>query len=263
MEYLSLLALAYVLLLGLLIVFQRSLMYFPDQNLPLPPDGATLVSITGSGGLALPGWYKAPASDDAPVYLWFHGNAGNLSYFWDKAVMLTAGGAGLLLPEYRGYGGAPGKPNEADMVRDGQAAYDFLIGQGISADRIVIYGLSLGTGIATQAAAHRPARALVLEAPFSSTLDVAQWRFPIFPIGLFMQDTFNSVASINERGGVPLLIVHGTADVVVPYRFGERLFEAAEQPKQHIGIEGGGHVDLFAYEGVVQQIIAFAEQQAG
>lgn len=229
----------YLLGLVLLMLFQRGLMYFPDPNLPAPPRSATQVDIEGR-----PAWYRAPAEPDAPIYLFFHGNAGNLAYFWPVMQQLTADGAGLLMPEYPGYGGARGPVTEATLIEAGEAAYRLLRAQGVAPARIILYGLSLGSGVAVQLAHRQPAAGLILEAPFSSALDIARWRFPIYPVDWVMQDRFDSLALIGEVH-LPLLVIHGTADRVIPYRFGQRLFAAANSPKTMLTVEGAGHNDLF------------------
>ncbi|MEM6902383.1 MAG: alpha/beta hydrolase [Pseudomonadota bacterium] len=246
MEYLWLIAISYVLLLGFLAVGQRSLMYFPDQDLPSAPADFVATSYQTRDGLTIPAWYRAPAGPDDPVLLFFHGNAGNLGYFVDKVRPVTVDGAGLYMAEYRGYGGAPGSPTENDLVADGLAALAALERQGVSVDRIVLYGLSLGSGIAVQVAARQagkgqPVAAVVLEAPYSSTLDIAQWRFPVFPVALVMRDTFKSTDFIADIDA-PLLILHGTRDHIIPQRFGKRLFEQAVEPKAFVSLEGETHI---------------------
>ncbi|MBV6632461.1 MAG: alpha/beta hydrolase [Alphaproteobacteria bacterium] len=246
MEYLWLIAISYVVLLGFLALAQRSLMYFPDQDLPAPPSDFTATSYQSHDGLTIPAWYRAPQNDAMPVILFFHGNAGNLSYFVDKVRPNTADGAGLYMAEYRGYGGAPGSPTERDLVVDGLSALEALEAKGISPDRVVLHGLSLGSGVAVQVAAQRakdgkPVAAVILEAPYSSTLEIAQWRFPVFPVGLVMRDTFKSTVFIADIGA-PLLILHGTRDGIIPQRFGRKLFDAAVEPKTFISLEGENHI---------------------
>ncbi len=248
-EFLTLIGISYVVLFIALTVFQRSVMYFPDRQVPPPPPGVSVVTIETADGLAIPAWYQPPANDEAPIIVWFHGNAGNVSYFWAQASMLTRDGAGLLMPEYRGYGEAPGSPSEAALVADGKAFVADLLAQGVSPERIVVYGLSLGSGIAVQVAADAavngaPLAGVVLESPYSSTLDIAQWRFPVFPVALVMKDTFKSTDFIAQIH-TPLLVLHGTDDGIIPYRFGQKLFSAAVAPKEFVTIEGGAHVNLF------------------
>ncbi|MEO0393695.1 MAG: alpha/beta hydrolase [Pseudomonadota bacterium] len=271
MEFIVLIGIAYVVLLLALAVFQRSVMYFPDRNVPTVPTGAELITVTSDDGLAIPAWYQPPAYDQAPVIVWFHGNAGHLGYFWPQAVALTRQGAGLLMPEYRSYGGAPGKPSEAALVADGKAFVNALKSQGLPSDRIVLYGLSLGSGIAVQVAHNEaknnePVAGVVLESPYSSTLDIARWRFPIFPVSLFMKDTYKSTDFI-DKISAPLLVLHGDADGIIPYRFGQKLFRQAAAPKEFVTIPGGGHVNLFgpgmaSEDGtpVLSVVLAFLDQ---
>ena len=264
-EIIALCVFSYVALLLALVVFQRSAMYFPDRAVPELPPGASLVHIDTDDGLSIPAWYKAPTAEGAPVIIWFHGNAGNLSYFWAKAVQMTRNGAGVLMPEYRGYGGAPGKPTEANLVADAISAYNYLNGKGYAGSDVIVYGLSLGSGIAVQLAEYAaqeqgtPVNRVILEAPYSSTLDVARWRFPVFPVSLFMLDRYDSVSRITAIKA-PLLIVHGVLDGVIPQRFGSKLFDAAAEPKQFMSIEQGGHNDLFAFPDVLPGMLAFMDE---
>ena len=270
-EFLVLIGIAYLVLFIALTVFQRSVMYFPDRNVPSPPTGVSEVTVTADDGLEIPAWYQPPAHDDAPIIVWFHGNAGNVSYFWPQARLLTLNGAGLLLPEYRGYGDAPGSPSEAALVSDGKAFVADLIEQGVSPDRIIVYGLSLGSGVAVQVAEHMaandmPVAGVILESPYSSTLDVAQWRFPVFPVSLVMKDTFKSTDLI-ERIDARLMILHGDQDGIIPHRFGQKLYAQAVEPKEFVTIAGGGHVNLFgpgmmAEDGrpVLDHVLAFIGQ---
>lgn len=263
MEYVWLLVISYVAVVAILALAQRSLMYFPDDNLPPPPSDFTATTFQTHDGLTIPAWFKPPQTEDAPVLLFFHGNAGNLSYFVDKVRPTTSNGAGLYMPEYRGYGGAPGSPNEADLVADGIAALEALGAQGINANRVVVYGLSLGSGIAVQLAAHQadkgePLAAVILEAPYSSTLDVAQWRFPIIPVGLFMKDTFKSTDFIADISA-PLIILHGTKDGIIPQRFGKRLFERAVAPKEFVSLERENHI-MDGRGRVRREILGFLER---
>lgn len=262
-EFIILACFCYVSLLLALAVFQRSVMYFPDRTVPAVPEGVSLVHIDTIDGLRIPAWYKPPATPDAPVIIWFHGNAGNLSYFWPKAAVLTANGAGLLLPEYRGYGGAPGKPTETNLVADGKAALNWAKSQNIKSEQVVLYGLSLGSGIAVQIAASaakqgEPVARVILEAPYSSTLDVAKWRFPLFPVGLVMQDTYMSTEYIQDIAA-PLLIIHGVNDGIIPQRFGRKLYDHAVDPKQFLSVRDRGHNDLYTDPAVILALMAFLE----
>ena len=154
----------------------------------------------------------------------------------------------MLLAEYRGYGGNPGTPSEEGFYADGRAALDFLAAREVPAARIVLYGESLGTGVAVQLALERRVGAVVLEAPFTSAVDVGADIYPFLPVRLLARDRFDSIAKIAAIGA-PLLVLHGEADKVVPVRFGRALLAAARQPKEGVFVPGAGHADLYQHGG--------------
>ena len=236
--------------LVVLFVLQRSLMYFPDPNRVAPAQASTLqtppteIVLQTPDGESLIGWWYPP-SDEAPTILHFHGNGGGLGIRTLRYDFYATHGFGVLAMSYRGYSGSTGSPSEAHLVADAQLAVDWLDRQGIPTQDVIIYGESLGTGVAVQTAARHDVKAVVLESPYTSTRAVAQTRFPIFPVGLLMQDQFESdqyIASIDA----PLLIVHGRRDRIIPFRFGEALFALANEPKTFISLDNGGHIPLYA-----------------
>ncbi len=163
---------------------------------------------------------------------------------------------------YRGYSGSTGHPTEKALVSDGLLAYDYLKAQGVAPSRIVLYGESLGTGIATQVASQRQTAAVILEAPFASVAAEAKAHFGIFPIDWLLLDRFDSMANIG-RIEAPLLILHGSQDSVIPANSSHALFEAANEPKQHVEFERGGHNDLFSFGALEQVRLFFAKYLVG
>jgi len=166
------------------------------------------------------------------------------------------------LVSYRGYAGNPGTPTEEGLYADGRAALGFLAERGIGPGGVVLYGESLGSGVAVdvarQQAASEPVAAVILESPFSSIADVAQTHYPFVPARWLVKDRFDSVAKIAAIG-TPLLILHGGRDRVVPQRFGRRLFAAAAQPKENRWFDEAGHSDLYSH-GAAQVATAFIER---
>jgi len=229
--------------------FQRDLMYFPDGQPRVAPstyamlDGVQEVSFTTADGLTLVAWY-APAPANQPTVVMFHGNGGSLRGERYRLKYFKDAGMGALLVAYRGYSGNAGTPNEQGLYADARAALDWLDQNGVASTSIVLYGISLGTGVATKMAAERDFAAVVLESPYTSTVDVAAHRFPIVPVTLLMEDRFESLARIRAITE-PLLIMHGDADTVIPQHFGRQLFEAANQPKEGFWPHGLGHSDIF------------------
>ena len=240
----------YVALVGVGFAGQRRLMYFPDRERPTPaaagvPDMAE-VELRTADGLSLVAWHRPPTRDGAPTLVYFHGNAGNIGLRADKVRPYLDAGLGVLLTTWRGYSRNPGSPSEQGLYDDGRAALAFLQDAGANPENTVLYGESLGTGVAVHLAAElaSPPFAVVLEAPYSSIADVAQWRMPLAPVRPLVLDRFESSAKV---GGIdaPLLVVHGDLDGTVPARFGKRLFAAAANPKEGVFLPSAGHNDLY------------------
>jgi len=187
-------------------------------------------------------WYLPPEKDK-PVFLFFHGQGASLESGKWRYYRLRKNGFGFLAIAYRGFSSSEGKANEKGLFLDGLAAYDFLISKGIKADDIIIHGHSLGSGVATYVASKREARALILESPFSSALEVAQERLKFFPIKLLMRDKFENTKYIKDVH-IPLLVVHGEKDEIIPAKFGKKLFDNANSPKKFILFKNGNHNDL-------------------
>ena len=155
--------------------------------------------------------------------------------------MLTSRGYGLLSVSYRGYGGSSGSPTQSGLLQDGEAAYWEARARGYDGDRIVLMGASLGTGVAIATAVTHEVAALVLEAPYLSALDIAAARYPIFPVRWLMLDQFRSDLAIRDIH-VPVLMVHGEKDDIVPLTSAKRLFEVANEPKTFVSVYGGDHL---------------------
>jgi fermentation-respiration switch protein FrsA (DUF1100 family) len=243
---------------GALLALQRKMIYFPSPNAPVRSEfGAsdmTEVSYRTADGLELRSWYKAPSRPNRPVIVYFHGNAGHIGHRAEKVRPYLAAGYGVLLAEYRGYGGLPGSPTEEGLYADGRAALDYLARLD-GPDLPVLYGESLGTAVAVQMAVERPSHAVVLEAPLTSAVDIARRRFPIYPAGVMLRDRYDSIAKIG-RVTAPVLIVHGERDEIVPVEQGHRLLEAANKVKEGIFLPEAGHNDLYFF-GADAQILDF------
>jgi fermentation-respiration switch protein FrsA (DUF1100 family) len=217
-----------------------------DENVLTTADGEKIIL-----------WHM-PAKPGRPVILYFHGNGDFLAGFFGRFRELIADGTGVVVPAYRGYAGSSGAPSEEGLLKDAAAAYAFTTAR-YSPDRIVAWGFSLGTGVAVALAAEKPVAKLILEAPFSSTVDVAASLFWYMPVRLVMRDQFRSDKRI-ERVRVPLLVMHGSDDHAIPIRFGERLFALGHEPKRFVKIPGGGHENLasFGAIGIARQFIGAA-----
>jgi hypothetical protein len=188
------------------------------------------------------------------VVLYLHGNGGALVHRAERFRALTSRGFGLLAIDYRGYGGSSGSPSEAGMGVDAETAYVFAAAR-YATNEIAVWGESLGTGVAVALAAERPVGHVVLEAPFTSAVDIAARHYPFVPVRLLMKDQFRSDARIGAIAA-PLLILHGARDSVVPIEFGERLFALAREPKRFIRYPDGEHEDLDRF-GALDAALAF------
>jgi fermentation-respiration switch protein FrsA (DUF1100 family) len=237
---------------------QRKLMYFPDLERTLPAEvgltGVVERVIETPDGERVIAWY-AKARPSRPTLLYFHGNGGSLLNRRDPAKLLTEGGRGLLLSSYRGYSGSTGKPGEAGLRTDARTAYEWLRAR-VPADSIVLYGESLGSGVAVGLATERPVGGLILDAPFTSTADVAGHHYWYLPVWL-LRDQYRSIDRIHELR-CPLLVIHGDRDGVIPIALGERLFAAAPEPKRFVTLPGVDHVSVLE-RGGLEPVRAFLD----
>ena len=224
---------------------QRSLMYFPESA-HTPPAEAGLpeaeeVTLTSADGERLVAWH-VPSRGFKPVIVYFHGNGGALRYRVDRFRKLIKDGIGLVALEYRGYGGSTGTPSEAGLIADAEAAYGFAAAR-YKVQQLVLWGESLGSGVAVALAAEKPVGRVILEAPFTSTAAVASLRYWYMPVRFLMKDQFRSDERIGKLTE-PLLILHGQHDRVVPYAMGEQMFGLAKGRKHIVRFLDGGHEDL-------------------
>ncbi|HEX5507951.1 MAG TPA: alpha/beta hydrolase, partial [Pseudolabrys sp.] len=234
------LAVLYCGALALMFAFQRRLMYFPGPRCAAPeacglPE-AEEIELTSSDGEQLVAWHVAPRGQK-PLIIYFQGNAGGLDLRAERFRTLVADGNGLLALCYRGYGGSSGHPTEKGLLRDARAAYDFAAAH-IAPQRIVLFGESLGTGLAVALAAERPVGALVLDAPFTSAADIGAAAYPYLPVRWLIRDAFRSDERI-VKVHAPLLVLHGEQDRIVPIGSGERLFALAHEPKTFVRFASG------------------------
>ena len=245
----------------LMALFERSLIFFPTRY----PDGMwdTETAARGTGcviedhfftardGTRLHGWWcrRLESRSDDPVLLFFHGNAGNLSHRVDLLIELaTRTPASVFVVGYRGYGRSEGRPKEAGLYLDARAAWSHLTkGSGVGVDRIVIFGKSLGGGVAVDLALEAPAAGLIVESSFTSIPDMAGAHYPFVPKFL-VRTQMNSVVKV-PLISIPKLFIHSQNDRVVPYRLGRELFDAAAEPKRFHEVVGAGHNDTWLVGG--------------
>jgi fermentation-respiration switch protein FrsA (DUF1100 family) len=237
----------YVGVLILLLALENRLVYYPstaaDSWEQPPNDRVVDVTLPTSAGVSIHAWWF-PKEGATGAILYCHGNAGNLSHRGQSMLALQKEmGESVLIFDYPGYGKSEGKPSEAGCYAAADAAYDWLLDvQKFPGDQILLYGGSLGGGVAVELATRRPHRALLLAKTFTSMPDVGQHLYPWLPVRWLMRNRFDNLAKIGKCAG-PVVIANGTADALVPFSQGERLFAAANGPKLFYPLQGGDHND--------------------
>ena len=231
-----------------LCIYQRDLLYYPSHTYVSLHDANANQSfreihVRTDDGLDLIDWY-APATTKPSTFVFFHGNADSLSTASEVAEPYIAAGYGFLVAEYRGYSGLPGKPTEAGLHDDGRAAMKGLMAQGVKSENIFLFGHSLGTGVATQMAEEFHVGGLMLLAPYLSIPKMAQHNYPIYPVEFVVLDRFENGAKIGKIH-VPLLIVNGENDQLIPPSQGKLLYSLANEPKEFHSLPRRGHNDAF------------------
>lgn len=229
---------------------QGRLIYFPTREPPPAPEalgltGVETTRLRTSDGLSLLAWRLPSATEAAPVIIFLHGNAGSLAHRASRVRQFQREGWGAILVEWRGFGGNAGEPREAGLLADAEAALGLLRAEGVAAGRIVLWGESLGTGVAVRLAAERPddVAAVVLESPYTSLLALAGWHYPWAPARLLLRDRYDILSRIGTVRA-PILVIHGGRDEVVPAAMSRAVAAAAtatlwEAPQ-------AGHMDLTA-----------------
>jgi fermentation-respiration switch protein FrsA (DUF1100 family) len=240
---------------------QRRLIYFPDPTEPRPASsvlaatGATDVTFETDDGLALEGWFvPAPHPGSRGAVLVFNGNAGCRSHRAGIARAFRRIGLAVLLFDYRGYGGNPGWPDEPGLIADGRAARRYLASRpDVDPSRVVFYGESLGAAVAIATAADEPPAALILCSPFTSLVDVARVHYPWLPVGLMLQDRWPSAERVRQLG-LPLAVLAGERDEIVPYEQSVALFEVVPgAAKAFFPIAGAYHNDDYVTDPAVME----------
>ena len=248
----------YSIVLAVLFVAQRHILFRPDRTMPLAErvgqPGLEAIRVASTGGLDLLAWYL-PAPPGAPVVLYLHGNAGHIGHRGERVRHIAAQGWGALFVEYRGYGGNPGTPSEAGLRDDAAAGLAALRQRGIAPTRIVVWGESLGSGLATALAAREPVGAVVLETPYTAIADIARQRYRFAPVDLLLKDRFESLAYVPAIRA-PILVAVAGRDRVVPPAMGKALYAAATALAELWVAEEGGHTDLLQF-GLIEAVADF------
>jgi fermentation-respiration switch protein FrsA (DUF1100 family) len=246
-----------VLIILFIMIFPRfiekRLIFHPDRgNDSITPDAYGIdyddVTFRTEDGLNLHGWFipgkKSSPDDDLHTLLWFHGNAGNINHRLDNIKMLyDRVPVNVFIIDYRQYGRSEGKVSEQGTYIDAKAALAYLHSRkDINHDKVIFFGRSLGSAVAVELALKEKCCAMILETPFTSIKEMGKKLYPFLPISLLLRTKYDSLAKIRDIK-VPILIMHGDNDKLVPFEHGRELYEAANEPKEFYTIPGAGHND--------------------
>jgi len=237
----------YVLLIIVVFFFQRNLLYHPSVDNYLKdqvvkePIGIEKVKITTRDKIDLTGWFYRQDLEKFNTILFFHGNAGSLENRTYKLNHFKNLNVNFLIIAWRGFSGNQGKPNEMGLYEDADSAIKWLNSKGIEEKNIILYGESLGTGVAVEVAQNKNYAGVILESPFTSMINMGKKYYPFFPVRFLIKDKFESYKKIINIS-VPILIIHGKVDKIVPYDMGKKMYELANEPKFFYSQEYGDHM---------------------
>ncbi len=249
----------------LMLVFEKRLVYFPFRAIEVEPGTLGLrheaAWLVAEDGVRLQAWLL-PFVGARRTVLVCNGNAGNMSYRLDRAQQMQQRlGVSVLLFDYRGYGRSEGAPDEPGTYRDARAAYRYAVEiKGVPPPNLVLFGESLGAAVAVHLALEKPAGALILESAFTSIPDMARAAYPFLPpVGPLIRTRYETIAKVPKLA-LPLLVLHGERDEIVPVAQGRRVFDAAGGDKRFFVIPGAGHNDTYltggeAYWGVLKEFL--------
>jgi fermentation-respiration switch protein FrsA (DUF1100 family) len=223
----------YFLVLVFLYFYQRNLLYHPNEN-NYSGDKISVdiekVKIQTADNIELLGWYHKKNLKDYKTLVYFHGNAGSLENRIHKLNHFQDMNINFLIVAWRGFNGNKGKPSEKGLYVDGKSAIDWLIKKGVDEKNLILYGESLGTGVATHLAQNKNYAGVILETPFTSMVDAAKNFYPYVPINLLLKDKFENFKKVKNINA-PILVMHGEVDKIVPFSMGKKIYEIANNPK--------------------------------
>ena len=233
LEFIIGIVVIYLSVLILLFIFQRNLMYLPLEN---NYSGDKLevevekVKIVTSDNINLLGWFHKKVLNKFKTIVYFHGNAGTLENRVHKLNHFKDMDVNFLIIAWRGFSGNKGKPSEKGLYIDANSAIVWLKKLGLAEKDIILYGESLGTGVATEIAQSNNYAGLVLETPFTSMIEAAKNFYPYIPVSLLIKDKYDNQKKIKNIN-TPVLVMHGEVDQIVPFWMGKKIYEIANQPK--------------------------------
>ena len=223
----------YTLICIFLFFYQRNLMYHPEENNYFGDNlEVTIekVSIETTDNINLLGWFHKKDLKNHKTIVYFHGNAGKLENRIHKLNHFRDMDVNFLIIAWRGFSGNEGNPTEEGLYIDGTSAINWLKKKGLKEEDIILYGESLGTGVATQIAQNKNFAGIILETPFTSMVEAAKNFYPYIPVGLILKDKYENNEKIKNIN-IPVLVMHGEADQIVPFWMGKKIFNLASEPK--------------------------------
>ena len=237
----------YILLLTIVFFFQRNLLYHPsvdnylkDQVTNVPTE-IEKVKITTLDNINLVAWFYNKNIEKFKTILFFHGNAGSLENRTYKLNHFKDLNVNFLIIAWRGFSGNEGKPSEIGLYRDAKSAIKWLSLKGVTEENIILYGESLGTGVAVEVAQNKNYAGVILESPYTSMVNMGKKHYPLFPVRFLLKDKFDSYKKI-KKVSVPILVIHGKIDKIVPFAMGKKIYELANEPKFFYFQEYGDHM---------------------
>ena len=248
------------LIIGLgLFVFQRRLTFNKSSKPKRPTEyglrGIKEVFIDTLDNLSLKAWFQEP-KNNKPLLIYFHGNSYDIGERAYRIERYINKGWGVLLVAWRGYSGYLGYPKEKNLYIDGQAAVDWVKkNTNLQNSDIILYGESLGCGVAVELGLQNKFKSIILEAPFTSLCDIVQQKYLIYPAKYLTLDKFDNLSKI-EMLSSPLLIIHGKKDEVIPYSHSVKLFYKAKEPKKHVCVDEAMHNNLYDFN-IDKEVISF------
>ena len=237
----------YILLLAVMFFFQAHFLYHPSVNSYLKdqttnePSEIKKVKITTKDNIELVGWSYNKDIEKFKTILFFHGNAGSLENRTYKLNHFKDLNVNFLIIAWRGFNGNKGKPSEIGLYRDAKSAIKWLNLKGVTEENIILYGESLGTGVAVEVAQNKNYAGVILESPFTSMVNMGKKYYPLFPVRFLLKDKFESYKKI-KKVSVPILVIHGKIDKIVPFAMGKKMYELANEPKFFYFQEYGDHM---------------------
>ena len=237
----------YVLLLTVVFLFQRNLLYHPSVNNSLEdkvtnePTEIEKVKITTVDNIDLVAWFYNKNIEKFKTILFFHGNAGSLEDRTYKLNHFKDLNVNFLIIAWRGFSGNAGKPNEVGLYNDAESAIKWLKLKGVTEKNIILYGESLGTGVAIEVAQNKNYAGIILESPYTSMVNVGKKYYPLFPVRFLLKDKFESFKKI-KKISIPVLVIHGKVDKIIPFAMGKKMYELANEPKFFYFQDYGDHM---------------------